>query len=339
MGERRTENTPGVRPEPRPDPPGRLTMPRETSTASIAESDFRAIGTSCRVLVTEPTVLDAATAMARDHLAELDAAASRFRPDSEVSRLAALAVAGPASRLVSFLLADYLRAALEMADLTDGLVDPSVGAAVIASGYDADIDEIRASAASRGGEPVPVPGWRSIRISEANVVSVPQGMVIDLGATAKAHAADTIARRLAARFRGGFLVNLGGDIAISGDVPEDGWNIGVELADGREAQVIRSDGSAVCTSSTRLRTWTSGGRTRHHIIDPRTGTSADAVWASVTCAAPSAIVANAMSTAAIVLGADAPAWLEAKGVTARLDGADGTLTLVNGWPHPEEKAA
>ena len=314
-------------------------MPRATPSAGIAESGFQAIGTTCRLLVTAPGVLDAATVMARDHIAQLDAAASRFRPDSEVSRLAALAAAGPVSRLVSFLLADHVRAALEMSELTDGLVDPTVGAAVIASGYDADIDEIRASSASRGGDPVPVPGWRTLTISDANIVSVPQGMVIDLGATAKAHASDTIARQLAARFRGGFLVNLGGDIAISGDLPETGWHIGVELADGREAQVIRSDGSAVCTSSTRLRTWTSGGERRHHIIDPRTGASAEPVWASVTCAAPSAIVANAMSTAAIVLGREAPAWLEAKGVTARLDAADGTVTLVNGWPDPEENAA
>lgn len=314
-------------------------MPSATPASGIAESGFRAIGTSCRLLVTDPSVLDVATAMARDHLDQLDAAASRFRPDSEVSRLAGLAAQGPVSRLVSFLLADHLRAALEMSRLTDGLVDPSVGAAVIASGYDADIDEIRASGASRGGDPVPVPGWRTIGISDANVVTVPQGMVIDLGATAKAHAADTIARQLAARFRGGFLVNLGGDIAVSGELPADGWNIGVELADGHEAQVIRSDGAAVCTSSTRLRTWTSGDTLRHHIIDPRSGASADPVWASVTCAAPSAIVANAMSTAAVVLGHEAPAWLEAKGVTARLDGADGTVTLVNGWPDPQEDAA
>ena len=314
-------------------------MSRTPSPPTVAESAFQAIGTTCRLLVTVPEVLDAATGMAREHLADLDAAASRFRPDSEVSRLAALATTGRASRLVSILLADHLRAALEMSELTDGLVDPSVGAAVIASGYDADIDQIRASGASRGGAPAPVPGWRTITVSDANVVSVPQGMVIDLGATAKAHAADTIARRLAARFRGGFLVNLGGDIAVSGDVPRDGWQIGVELADGHEAQVIRSDGPAVCTSSTRLRTWTSGGEQRHHIIDPRTGASAEVVWASVSCAAPSAIVANAMSTAAVVLGRDAPAWLEAKGVMARLDGVAGEVVLVNGWPDPEEDRA
>ncbi len=305
----------------------------------VTGAAFRAIGTTCRVLVTDAGALDAAQALARSHLADLDAAASRFRPDSEVSRLAARAAGRPVSQLVSFLLADYLRAALEMSDLTDGLVDPSVGAALVASGYDADIEEIRASEASRGSDPLPAPGWRSIRLSDLNVVSVPQGMLIDLGATAKAHAADTIARRLAATHRGGFLVNLGGDIAVSGSVPEGGWNIGIELADGREAQVIRSDGAAVCTSSTQLRTWTTGTEVRHHIIDPRTGASAPPVWASVTCAAPSAIVANAMSTAAVVLGDAAPDWLTAKGVTARLDGVDGTTTLVNGWPRPEEDAA
>lgn len=308
--------------------------PSEATATQVAQSSFRSLGTSCQVLVTDPAVLDQATELATKHLAELDAAASRFRDDSEVSKLARKAQKGPASHLASFVLADYLRAALEMAELTDGIVDPSVGSAVVASGYDADMDLVRASDGARGGAAVAVPGWQSISIDDLGMISVPQGMLIDLGATAKAHAADTIARRLAARYRGGFLVNLGGDIAISGEIPVDGWHIGVQLADGTEAQVIRSDGAAVCTSSTQLRTWLSDAGQRHHIVDPRTGESAAAVWASVTCVAPSAIVANAMSTAAIVLGEQAPQWLEAKGVTARLDPVSGSPIFVNGWPEP-----
>jgi len=316
----------------------------------VAESTFLAIGTSCSILVTDPATLDEATGLAKRHLDVLDRAASRFRPDSELMRLAIAAEDGPTAMLASVELADYLRAALLMAELTDGLVDPTVGRAMVAAGYDADIDQVRArgedTRSVQGAQHVlgaqheaaaaSVPGWRSVSIHDAGLVRVPRGCLLDLGATAKAHAADTIARRLAARLAGGFLVNLGGDIAISGDVPADGWRIGVQLADGREVQVVRSDGAAVCTSSTQLRTWRSAdGTMRHHIIDPRTGASADAVWASVTCVAPSALVANAMSTAAIVLGHDAPAWLEARDVTARLDGVDGTVKFVGGWPKPE----
>lgn len=312
-----------------------------TSADLIAEAQFDALGTTCRILVTDANRLLDATKLARKHLDELDRAASRFRADSEVMLLADKAADKPASQIVSFVLADYLRAALEMAELTDGLVDPTVGRAVVASGYDADIDAIRQTPdAARGtapdAAPAVVPGFDSVTIDDVGLVAVPQGTLIDLGATAKAHAADTIARRLAARFPGGFLVNLGGDIAISGDLPVDGWNIGVRLADDSEAQVIRSDGAAVCTSSTQLRTWKAAdGSIRHHIIDPRTGAPADAVWASVTCVAPSAIVANAMSTAAVVLGVQAAEWLQSKGVTARLDAADGSTTFVGGWPEPE----
>lgn len=306
---------------------------------AITESVFEAIGTTCRVLVTVPDTMAAAVDLTRHHLADLDLAASRFRADSELSRLSARAATGPADQLVSVLLADYLRAALEMSRLTDGLVDPTVGAAVIASGYDADIDEIRGSSASRGGPGVAVPGFAKVSVSDAGVVHVPHGTVLDLGATAKAHAADTIARRLGARLHGGFLVNLGGDVAIGGAIPAGGWHIGIELADGRAAQVIRSDGAAVCTSSTQLRTWTSDGTPRHHIIDPRTGTTAEAVWASVTCAAPSAIVANSMATAAIVLGNEARDWLTARGVNARLDAVDGSTSFVNDWPQSAKEWA
>ena len=306
------------------------------SDSLYPEVIFRALGTTCRLLVTDESVLDAALELTKKHLAELDLAASRFRPDSEVSRLAEQARSGPAHAVVSFVLADYLRAALEMAQLTGGLVDPTVGSSVVASGYDADIEELRAGPdVSRGGDPVPAPGWQQISIDDAGLVTVPQGTLIDLGSTAKAHAADTIARRLAVRYPGGFLVNLGGDIAISGVIPPDGWHVGIRQAAGHEAQVIRSDGAAVCTSSTQLRTWRTGEETRHHIVDPRTGATAEPVWASVTCVAPSAIVANAMSTGAIVLGTAAPAWLEGLGLTARLDAADGSVTYVHGWPEPE----
>jgi len=312
------------------------TLPAPVPT--LGTGTFEAIGTTNRILTTEPSVIAEAVLLATEHLDQLDQAVSRFRDDSEVSRLAAAAQDGPASAIASPVFAAYLRAALRAAALTDGLVDPTVGSAVVASGYDDDLAVIRRRADLVPGAPAPVPGWRSVAVDDrTDTVRVPRGCLLDLGASAKGYAADTIARLLAERLPGGFLVGLGGDLAVSGALPEGGWRVGVEDADGRTVQVVASTGQAIATSSTRLRTWRAGGETRHHIVDPRTGTTAPAVWAQVTVAAASALEANAASTAAIVLGEAAPAWLESHGIPARLDGADGSLVRTCGWPADEEE--
>lgn len=307
------------------------------------ETRFAAIGTTNHILVTDPVVLIEATAIAKDHLAQLDAAVSRFRDDSEVSALARRAAFGPAWCFASATFADYLRDALHAARITDGLVDPTIGAAVVASGYDADLDVVRARPAmpfptmpfpTMASHTMPgIPGWQRVRVDDTNRIEVPAGTLIDLGATAKAAAADRIARMLAQRLPGGFVVNLGGDIATSGQLPQGGWRIGVEAADGHVLQVVTGSGQAFATSSTQKRTWTTGAATtRHHIVDPRTGTTADTPWAQVTCAAATALEANAASTAAIILGTHAPAWLAGHGIPARLDGLDGSVTTTPGWP-------
>jgi thiamine biosynthesis lipoprotein len=313
--------------------------------AFTASAAFDAIGTRHQLVVTRPEALGEAIVIAREHLADLDLAASRFRPDSEVSALARLAADQPATALVSSVLADALQAALRAAALTDGLVDPTVGGAVIASGYDADLDVVRAREAGparREAAPanqVVVQGWHSLHLEVGTRrLHVARGTVIDLGASAKAHAADTIASALAARLPGGFLVNLGGDVAVSGELPPDGWQIGVEGTHGDLRQVVTSRGQALATSSTGKRTWSKDGERHHHIVDPRTGRTAPVVWEQVTCAATDALEANAASTAAVVLGLAAPAWLEARGIPARLDPADGSPAVTTpGWPSPADR--
>jgi FAD:protein FMN transferase len=306
-------------------------------TDAPTATTFAALGTTVRVVVTDPRSLAEAEALTRDHLVALDLAASRFRPDSEVSRLAKAAAAGPASALASPVLASSVRAALRAARLTDGLVDPTVGRAVAASGYDDDLPVVRGrTAAARAA--APVPGWRSVTVDPVtDRVEVPAGCLLDLGSSAKAHAADEVARHLAARLPGGFLVDLGGDIALSGTTREGLWQVGVEDAERRVVQVIGlRSGQAVATSSTRLRTWAvDGGGTAHHIVDPRTGRTAASTWAQVTVVAASALEANAASTAAVVLGEDAPAWLTRNGLPARLD-TGSAVTTTPGWPSTEE---
>ncbi len=311
-----------------------------TSTGDRTATSFRAIGTDNHVVVTDPGTLDAALAIALAHLAELDRAASRFRADSEVRVLARRAARGPVRAHLSAILDDYLRAALRAAALTDGLVDPTVGAAMLAEGYDADLDVVRSRPPFRTPLDAPaatVPGWRSIvRDPLTGAVDLPTGTLLDLGATGKAHAADTIAALLAVSLPGGFLVNLGGDLATGGASPAAGWGIAI---DGSDEVVLAGPRQAFATSSTRRRTWRTDAGDRHHIIDPRIGRTARTPWAQVTVVAASALEANAASTAAVVLGADAPAWLTARRLPARLVDHDGTVVRTCGWPEHEEVAA
>ena len=323
--------------------------PASTTPASdVVGTEFRALGTTVRLVVTDARALGPATEVLRGHLDALDRAASRFRADSEVSRLAVAAADGPARVHASPELAGAVRAALHAARITHGLVDPTVGGAVVASGYDADIDVVRARpAAENGVNPTAsgavadphVPGWRTVTITPDGLLGVPRGCLLDLGASAKAYAADVVADRLARTLPGGFLVNLGGDIALSGDTPRDGWAVAVEAPPGAMPPVrqvlVLGAGQAVATSSTRLRAWTTAdGERHHHIVDPRTGRTAPAYWGQVTCVGATALEANAASTAAVVLGPDAVTWLVGLGVPARLERLDGSAVHTPGWPGP-----
>ncbi len=309
-------------------------MTDQLATEPLTAS-FTAIGTTNRILVTDGSSLPAAVEIAKAHLAELDKAVSRFRDDSEVTRLSRMAESGGAWYFGSPLFNDHLDAAIHAARISGGLVDFTVGAAVIASGYDADLDIVRArSAYSLPEGPVPGPGWERVSRGAAGRVSTPRGTVLDFGATAKAHAADTIAGLLGSALPGGFLVNLGGDIATAGPPPAGGWRVAIEAADGGLRQVVAITDQGIATSSTQLRRWRTDAGTVHHIVDPRTGRTAAAVWAHVTCVAATALEANTASTASIVLGEDAPAWLNRNLVAARLERPDGTVVLTSDWPLP-----
>jgi thiamine biosynthesis lipoprotein len=301
---------------------------------------LEAFGTTNSLLVARADVADEAAQLALAHLADVDRAVSRFRPDSEVSRLAARAEQGPVEGFVTTTFTAYLMAALRAARLTGGLVDPTVGSAVVATGYDADITEVRSRGVFRQTRIAGVPRWHAVHLNpSARRVEVPRGTRLDLGASAKAHAADTVATMLADTLPGGFLVNLGGDIAVAGQPPRGGWAIGIDDASGHQLQVVTSEGQAVATSSTQRRAWQGDDGPHHHIVDPRTGRTAVTVWAQVSCAGATCLEANAASTASIILGEDAPEWLVSQGIPARLDDVDGRVVLTPGWPEPIARAA
>jgi len=307
-----------------------------TSVLGIAEG--RALGCSTRIVVTRPQALAAARAAVDGVLAAIDAAASRFRPDSELSRLNA--TPGRAVT-VSHLLARAIAEALRGAQLTDGVVDPTVGAAVRLAGYNVDFAAVPADAAAITLVAERVPGWRAVEFNRSTRTAVvPRGVELDLGATAKALAADLAAEAAAREAPGaGVLVSLGGDIAVAGDAPPGGWAIqasedsATPLSDSDETVSITAGGMA--TSGTTVRRWTRGGTVLHHIIDPATGLPANTCWRTATVAAATCVDANIASTAAIVLGERAPSWLETRGLAARLVRVDGSITRVGGWPEPK----
>ena len=183
---------------------------------------------------------------------------------------------------------------------------------------------------------MPAPGWWRVRWNPADrEVLVPIGVELDLGATAKALAADRIAVRAAAAAGCGVLVSLGGDVRVAGAAPPGGWRIAV--GDDHVEALVEPDSTvtvvsgAIATSGTAVRMWRRGGRTVHHIVDPRTGDVADPCWRTASVAAATCVDANTASTAAIVMGAPAPAWLEQCHLPARLVALDGTVTTTAGW--------
>ena len=301
-------------------------------------ADDRALGGVVRVIVTRPERLAPAKAAVDQCLREIDLAASRFREDSELSRLNA----APETEVrVSPLLARAIAEGLRGARLTDGAVDPTVGKAMKLAGYDADFASV-----AQDGLPLDlvvrrVPGWQAVSFDPASrTVRVPRGVELDLGATAKALASDiSAAAALAAARAGGVLVSLGGDIAVAGEAPDGGWAIqvsedsGAPIAPGQETVAITAGGLA--TSSTTVRRWTRGGVELHHIIDPSTGLPASGPWRTATVVAATCVDANIASTAAIVMGAAAVPWLEAAGLPCRLVDHSGSVVRSAGWPIPE----
>ena len=305
-------------------------------------ADWRAIGTGVRLVVLGGD-LGAARRAVEDVLARVDRAYSRFRPDSEIVALNARA-GSPVT--VRPLLAEAIAVGLRAAERTGGAVDPTVGRAMRAVGYDADFDQVRAPGGPITLRLEPIPGWRSVQLTAARrEVRVRPGVELDLGSTGKGLAADLAAGAALDAIGGpdgggGVLVSLGGDIAVGGAAPTGGWRI--LLAEDSETppdsagEVVAIGSGAIATSSTTVRRWRRGDRTFHHLIDPRTGGPVVSPWRTASVAAPTCVDANTAATAAIVMGSEAAAWLAANELPARLVAVDGSVTRLGGWPEPVE---
>ncbi len=339
-------------------------------TTRLARTKWQALGTSVELVVSDGyaralsdgRALTQARAILERQLDEVDRACSRFRDDSELMRVNAR----PGRTVqVEPLLVEAVEVALRAAELTDGDVDPTVGAALVIAGYDRDIQLLDRTSSTTGDihpracpPPAMAPrvratllsGWRAVELDpERCTLRIPRGVKLDLGATAKAWAADRAAITIHEAIGGGVLVSLGGDISTAGSAPsgethdqgaQAGWQIHVtddhRSGSGVPGQTISIAGGGLATSSTTVRRWRHRAQTMHHIIDPASGTPAEEVWRTVSVAASDCTDANIAATAAIVRGTRAPEWLAGLGLPARLVGRNGEVLRVGAWPAEDE---
>jgi FAD:protein FMN transferase len=299
----------------------------------------RAIGTVATVVVQDDRAAGLAERILRAKLDAIDRACSRFRSDSELQMVHA-----HAGRVVHVgsLLFEALEVAHSVAVRTHGAVDPTVGNAIGALGYDRDMGEM-------GWRP-PVPpaalgrvaGYMHVDLDRAaRTVRIPRGVRLDLGSSAKALVADQAASHIAHEVGSGVMVSIGGDVAVAGPPPAQGWAVGIAATSATPAsevdQVVAIRSGGLASSSPSVRSWMAGDRPVHHIIDPLTGDSAVPYWTLVSATGASCVDANALTTACVVWGEQALRHLPEYGQAVRLVRHDGLTLSRHGWP--EEQAA
>jgi thiamine biosynthesis lipoprotein len=316
-----------------------VTPPADVLEPALVTRSFRAIGTIATVVVEDLDAADIAARLLASELAAIDLACSRFRPDSELQALHAQAGRTVA---VSDLLFEALRVACDVAERTRGAVDPTVGNAIAALGYDADLAEVQSRPAVPPRALGRVAGYQHVQLDpRRRTVRIPRGVRLDLGSSAKAWAADRAAARIAGRIGAGTLVSLGGDVAVAGPSPAGGWPIGIARESSAPAeqvdQVVAIGRGGLASSGTSARTWKAGDRDVHHIVDPRTGDCAPPHWVLVSASGASCVEANCVTTAAIVWGERALDELAGHTEAVRLVRHDGKVFSRNGWP--AERAA
>jgi thiamine biosynthesis lipoprotein len=236
---------------------------------------------------------------------------SRFRIDSELNSVNRRA----GSRLhVSAEFASMLGIALAVARESDGLVVPTIGAALEAAGYNADFGQLRDD--GRAPRAVPAGDWRAVRLV-GRLLSFPYGVQLDLNGVVKSKTVDDAVALLP----GDGFVSAGGDIAMRGGAA-------VALPKGEVVRLIRG---ALATSGTDRRRWYRGGLAQHHLIDPRTGRPSKARWMQVSACGASCLAADAAAKAGFLLDGNGPEWLDERGIPARFVALDGEIVANAAW--------
>jgi FAD:protein FMN transferase len=259
---------------------------------------------------------DDEAAAVRALFAEFDARFSRFRADSELCRVNASRAAAVE---VSALFAEVVGVAIDAWLATDGLVDPTVLAALEEAGYDADFAALPDDRAGgvRAGGPVRGAGAAAVAVVDRRLVLRPPGLRLDLAGVVKGLCVDRALELLA----GPAYVSAGGDLAASRPLE-------VALPAGGS---VRLEAGALATSSPAVRRWRRGGAEQHHLIDPRTGAASTSRWAWATVCAATCVGADVAAKAAYLLGDEAVAWLDRHGMPGRLVDRAGAVTVSEAW--------
>ncbi|HEX4976307.1 MAG TPA: FAD:protein FMN transferase [Nocardioides sp.] len=305
-----------------------------TVTRAAVATRWRALGTFVYLATDHPATTRHAAALAHEILDAVDSTCSRFRADSDLSR----ANASPGHWVeVDPLLAAAAAVALEAARATDGLVDPCLGRPMVTLGYDRTFAELGSAAPHRVGPseaPHDPDAWRQLEVDPGGAVRVPPGCSLDLGATAKAWASDLVATAVADALGCRVVVSLGGDVRIAGPTGAGPWPVEVSERPGQPGETVLLADGGLATSSTQVRRWRTSRGDCHHVLDPRTASPVRSVWRTASATGPTCVAANVATTAALVLGGEAVAWLEQRDVAARLVDGSGAVLRLGGWPHP-----
>ncbi|GHO93883.1 FAD:protein FMN transferase [Reticulibacter mediterranei] len=257
---------------------------------------------------------------------------SRFQTNSELSRLNR--ASGQSTR-VSRLLLDVLQTALAAAQATEGMFDPTLLNQLVRIGYDRSFDILPLRLPDVFSAAIPGGGWRAIKIQhdgEQSYVTLPEGAALDFGGIAKGMAVDASLKRLKRLGIQTALVNAGGDLAVLGlPTHMEHWSVGVQGKDVTWNIPLRS--GALATSGTGRRRWQQGTQQRHHLIDPRTGESAQSALWSVSVAAGRCEQAEVAAKVAFLLGPeDGKAFLHKYGLAGLFLCEDGGWTTAGSWP-------
>ncbi|WP_322489191.1 FAD:protein FMN transferase [Chloroflexus sp.] len=289
---------------------------------------FRAMGSTITIVIdSDDPIARSALNVARRTFLRYEQILSRFRLHSELSALNRRAGCGPVR--VGHTLWRAVQYALRSASASDGIVTPTVGAALVAAGYDRDFATLTDGVARRSAPAHPTPDWQEIRLDpRRRTIALPAGVQLDLGGSAKGWTAVLVARRLGRRFP--TLVDAGGDVAISG-LQRNGAPWPIAVADPRdpdadlELLLLRRGG--VATSGIDYRRWQQGDRWQHHLIDPRTGSPAATDILAATVVAPSLTIAEMAAKTVVILGSEAGLlWLaDRPQLAALLMRLDGTI--------------
>lgn len=291
------------------------------------------MGTEISVLAPLERIEQAEKAV-RALFGEWESVLSRFRPESELSRLNERAGRPTA---VSSLLYDVVASALAAARITRGAFDPTILPDLVRLGYDRTFADLPDDASPARRLPFVGGQWHGIRLdSERRRILLPPGAALDVGGIAKGMAVDAALDRLERELgTGTALVDAGGDLAVRGLPPgQRSWQVAIE---GTTRPVALGHG-ALATSGSSRRRWLQDGVERHHLIDPRTGEPAASGLRSVTVAAATCRQAEVGATAAFVLGAaEGAALIERHKLAGLLIGSSGVDT-VGRWPNQQVAA-